>query len=249
MFKRSHHRSVTSRVTPAGVLASSRRCAGAGLIGSLVIIVLAAAISAGVVVGIFYWQQAGSHSMSPEEIEAYMQQQEQQMPTAPQFTLVDADGQRFSSDQLEGKIWIADFGFTRCKGICPAMTRSMEDVIETLKLTPFWNEIEIVRFSVDPEYDKPSVLREYLKKRGIDEPKWHWLTGDKQKIWNISEKGFKLPVGDNPGNEAMPVSHSSKFALVGPDGKIQGYYSALDGEEQAEMLLAIEKLANHSRTP
>ncbi|MGA1130385.1 MAG: SCO family protein, partial [Chthoniobacterales bacterium] len=40
----------------------------------------------------------------------------------PGFVLTDQDGNTVTNEDLRGKIWIADFIFTRCKGPCPLMT-------------------------------------------------------------------------------------------------------------------------------
>ena len=48
--------------------------------------------------------------------------------TVPSFSLTDQDGHSFSSESLHGKVWIADFIFTRCAGQCPMMTMQMGQI-------------------------------------------------------------------------------------------------------------------------
>ena len=74
----------------------------------------------------------------------------------PDIRLTDQDGKPFSTDQLHGHPWIADFIFTSCPGSCPIMTHQMT---ELQKKTP--GDVDFVSFTVDPEHDTPAILREY----------------------------------------------------------------------------------------
>jgi protein SCO1/2 len=138
---------------------------------------------------------------------------------APSFSLTDENGKPFDSSQLAGKVWIADFIFTHCAGICPMMT---ENLARFQKLTP-GSSVEMVSFSVDPEHDTPQVLKKYGAEVKADESRWHFLTAaHRSQIWEIS-KGMKLAVGPDTGDQVM---HSSHFLLVDGHGKVRGIYDA-----------------------
>jgi cytochrome oxidase Cu insertion factor (SCO1/SenC/PrrC family) len=138
---------------------------------------------------------------------------------APSFSLTDENGKPFDSSQLNGKVWVADFIFTQCAGICPMMT---ENLARFQTATP-GSSVQMVSFSVDPEHDTPQVLKHYGQEVKADESRWHFLTAaHRAQIWEIS-KGMKLAVGPDTGNQVM---HSSHFLLVDGQGKVRGIYDA-----------------------
>ena len=119
---------------------------------------------------------------------------------------------------MAGKIWIADFIFTNCPTICPAMTQEMARLQSEFVADPVY----FVSFSVDPERDTTEVLTRYAKAYGADDRRWHFLTGDKAQIYQLAEQGFSLAAGHN-GSEIL---HSPRFVLVKADGNIQDYYDS-----------------------
>ncbi len=161
----------------------------------------------------------------------------------PNFQLTERSGAPKTLADLNGKVWIADFIFTRCAGICPLMTRKMSKVQKELAAEP---RVSFVSFSVDPEHDTPEVLKEYAQKYEADPERWLFLTGDKKQIFDLSSQHFHLGVGDIPEAEqetpenSMQVQHSSKFVLVDAQGQIRGYYSS---EEES----SLEALAGDAR--
>ena len=162
----------------------------------------------------------------------------------PSFNLIDQRGEPFGSDDLQGKVWIASFTFTRCRGICPKMNASMAQVRDRLQNHPRWADIRLVGFSVDPEHDTPEILSAYGKLWNADPDHWKLLTGEKDTIWTLCEQGFKLPVEDTPEDQAMPILHSDRFVLVDANLQARGYYSGLDKTELELLLLDIETVLN-----
>jgi protein SCO1 len=112
---------------------------------------------------------------------------------------------------------VADFVFTTCTGLCPVMTEQMH---EFQKLTKD-SGIQMVSFSVDPEHDTPAALTAYANMNKADLSCWHFLTGDKEMLWNISNS-MKLAVGQGDSNHQ--VMHSSHFLLVDGRGHVRGVY-------------------------
>ncbi len=138
--------------------------------------------------------------------------------SVPDFRLTDQRGQMLGLSDMKGKIWVADFIFTNCPTICPAMTQEMARLQSEFVADPVY----FVSFSVDPERDTSAVLSRYAKAYGADERRWHFLTGDKGRIYQLAEEGFSLAAGHN-GTELL---HSTRFVLVAPDGNIYGYYDS-----------------------
>ncbi len=157
------------------------------------------------------------------------------------FDLTERSGKKITLEDLRGKVWIGDFIFTRCAGICPIMSGHMKRLQEELKNE---KELRFVSFSVDPEHDTPEKLAEYAKRYNADPEKWFFLTGDKNAIFELSLKHFYLGVGDAPLEERpapdQVVTHSSRFVLVDRQGRIRGYYDSAQPEN-------MEKLAKDAR--
>ena len=142
--------------------------------------------------------------------------------TVAQFTLTNQLNQSFGSKDLAGKIWIADFVFTSCRGPCPIISTRMSELQQPLEKT----DVRLVSFTIDPETDTPDVLRGYADKLKADPARWDFLTGPKPQIYDLSVKSFKLGVSDGGGDDGQPV-HSTRFVLVDRRGQIRGYYDAL----------------------
>ena len=153
------------------------------------------------------------------------------MNTVPEFTLTERSARSVKNQELTGQIWIADFVYTSCGGICPIMTEKMRKLQDMLP-----EQIRLVSFSVDPDVDTPAVLTEYAKKFGADPNRWLFLTGNKESLFKLSKEGFKLAVADDSGTELEPITHSSRFVLVDRQGRIRGYYSMDEPSELAHIV-------------
>jgi len=145
--------------------------------------------------------------------------------TAPQFELTNRDGRQVSSADLAGEPYVLDFIFTRCVAICPAMTAQMARVTRGL---PDAAKVKLVSISLDPEHDTPEVLAEFAAKRKAPDS-WLFLTGtDQEKVFALSQDGFKLSATLNKEDPSQPIIHSTRLVLVDAQGKIRGYYDSLD---------------------
>lgn len=146
--------------------------------------------------------------------------------SAPTFT--DENGTSFSISQLDGRIWVADFIFTRCGTQCPIMTMNMQKLQEWLIENEQGN-VKLVSITVDPESDTPEVLERYARAFKAQKGRWHFLTGDRQTIYDYIIKQFKLGAEENEGQAVADMFvHSDKFVLVDRDRNIRGYYSGQD---------------------
>ena len=138
--------------------------------------------------------------------------------SVPDFRLTNQQGEPLGLSDMAGKIWIADFIFTNCPTICPAMTQEMARLQSEFVADPIY----FVSFSVDPERDTPKILSRYASAYGADDRRWHFLTGDKAKIYQLAEQGFSLAAG-HKGSEIL---HSPRFVLVKADGNIHDFYNS-----------------------
>jgi protein SCO1/2 len=104
-------------------------------------------------------------------------------------------------------------------------------------------EIRLVSFSVDPEYDSPEVLAEYAKNAGANLDRWLFLTGEKESIYRSIREGFRLSVEENSGaSPGMEVTHSPRFALVDPKGRVRGYYDSADPKDLTRLREDVRRL-------
>jgi cytochrome oxidase Cu insertion factor (SCO1/SenC/PrrC family) len=160
----------------------------------------------------------------------------------PEFNLTDQRGAASGLRQLRDKVWIGNFVFTRCQATCPRQTAELTKLQEKLRKHAAWDDIRLVSISVDPEHDTPEVLANYARTAEADPEHWKFLTGSREKIWELSRNGFKLPVGENPKNADMPLFHSPKFVLVDFYGRIRGFHDGLSAEGIAELSRDIDRV-------
>jgi len=163
----------------------------------------------------------------------------------PEFVLTDQDGNAYGSHELRGKIWIANFMFTRCQATCPAQTAALAKLQTQLQQEKAWKDIRLVSISVDPTNDTPQVLMQYAQKAGAAPDHWKFLTGQRDAVWQLCKQGFKLPVGEAK-DDAMPIFHSPKFVLIDPYMRVRGLYDSASGSEMVR-LLADTKEVNAER--
>ena len=144
----------------------------------------------------------------------------------PEFALVERSGKPVTLSALRGRPWIADFIFTRCAGVCPAMTARMKALAGRMQGAP----VRFVSFTVDPVYDTPDVLARYATAAGAPAD-WWFVTGPLADLHRLSTSGFKLAALEASPGESYddgPFLHSSKFVLVDAGGAIRGYYDSTD---------------------
>jgi protein SCO1 len=148
----------------------------------------------------------------------------------PEFSLIDQNGQTVTNADLRGRIWIADFIFTRCKGPCPLMTARMLEMQKALVKTP---EVKLVSVTVDPEYDTPEVLQAYAEANFADPNRWKFLTGDKTVIEKLVTEGFMQHLAEENGE---PV-HGTMFLIVDGNGMVRSARMLEDPELIPKVLM------------
>jgi protein SCO1/2 len=143
----------------------------------------------------------------------------------PEFSLVGADGKPYGSSELRGQVYVANFFFTSCRSICPAIMQGMRRLQDGFAQRNI-EGVRLVSISVDPEHDTPEVLGEYAKGMGVDPLRWTLLTGDPEQVRRLVVDGFKTPViPPAPGGPGpIDIAHTGKLVLVDGAGRIRGYY-------------------------
>jgi protein SCO1/2 len=141
----------------------------------------------------------------------------------PDFQLISENGQRFGSENLKGRVYLANFIFSRCPSICPKMLGELEKVQKRIRSTG--TKVAIVTFTVDPDYDNEKALFNLARRYKANPWVWTFLTGsDKEGLFKLYRDGFKVGVEQNPKN-LFDISHSEKIVLVDQLNRVRGYYS------------------------
>ena len=158
----------------------------------------------------------------------------------PDFEFLNQDSVMVSNENFAEKVYVLEFFFTSCPTICPKMNENMLKVQKEFYGNPSFG---IASITIDPKRDSPGVLKAYAEKHGANHRYWYFLTGEKEKIYEFSNEGFRLYVGENADVEGG-FEHSGLFALIDKEGYIRSrtvmngdtenpikYYNGLDPKE------------------
>src|SRR5579859_1404710 len=159
----------------------------------------------------------------------------------PDFSLIERSGAPLTRKDLLGKVWVAEFIFTRCAGACPVMVSRMMTLYRKLP------EATYVSFSVDPAYDTPEVLRAYMKNNSLPQ-EWLFATGNDEQMQELCKKGFKLSMG--PGSTAEErIIHSDRLVLVDRYGRQRASCSTSNLEGMEDLEAELRKLLAEPAIP
>lgn len=166
----------------------------------------------------------------------------------PDFSFTNHKGHIVTNETFKSKVYVVEFFFSTCPSICPIMNQNMKKLQDA-----FYSNADfgIASITIDPTTDTPNTLNKYAEKVGAVHPNWHFLTGDKDEIYELSNKGFKLY---SAVEESAPggFEHSGLFALVDKDGFVRSrydefgnpkiYYNGLEDDEINMLKEDINKL-------
>jgi len=165
--------------------------------------------------------------------------------TIGNFSFTDQNGKTITEKDVKGKVFVAEYFFTTCGTICPKMTEQMERVHSAYKGN---SKVAILSFTVNPEVDTVAQLKRYAQKHGADAKSWHFLTGNKEKLYSLARKSFfvlKPAETENQGDvgsDFNPYIHTNNFVLVDKQMRIRGYYDGTSTEEVDHLIHDIERL-------
>ena len=135
----------------------------------------------------------------------------------PEFAFINQDSIIISNEDFNKKVYVAEFFFTSCPSICPIMNKNMKRIENRFGKR---QDFGIASFSIDPIKDTPSVLKEYAETYDVFSQNWHFLTGEKDKIYNLANEGFNIFASVNP-RVAGGFEHQGYFALIDKNGFIR----------------------------
>jgi protein SCO1 len=165
----------------------------------------------------------------------------------PAFALTERSGHTLRRADLDGEPWVANFVFTQCSGMCPALSARMADLRH--RVAGAGLRARFASFSVDPIHDTPDVLRGYATRVGAAGDDWVFLTGSRDALYDLIGNGFRLTVTERPASAVTAeggelIAHSDRFVLVDGAGRIRGYYHGLDADMPDIILRDLAALAN-----
>jgi protein SCO1/2 len=156
------------------------------------------------------------------------------------FEFTRQDGKKVSEKKVDGKVYVAEYFFTTCKGICPKMNRNMKRVYSELKKE---RDFMILSHTVDPQTDSVQRLKVYADSIGADIQNWWFLTGSKDNLYKTARESYLL---DDPQNNSLSINeqflHTQFFALVDGKGQLRGIYDGLKEDEIQKLIRDCHKL-------
>jgi protein SCO1/2 len=144
------------------------------------------------------------------------------------FRLISQQGKTISQSDLNNSVYVANFFFANCQGICKKMTSQMTRVQEKFKDK---SNFKIVSYTVDPARDSVEALEAYAQMYGADPKMWYFLTGPKKEIYDLAINSYMLPAQET-NDGIVDFVHSEKFLLVDKDKHVRGIY---DGTSQKDV--------------
>ncbi len=158
--------------------------------------------------------------------------------TIPDFAFVNQKGDTVTQKDVAGKIYVTDFFFTSCPTICPVMKRQMIKVYDKYKDNP---DFMILSHSIDPDHDTAEVLDKYAADLGVEGTQWEFLTGPKEKIYDIGQGHYLVTAKEDEAAEGGYI-HSGAFVLVDKDRHVRGMYDGTSEEGTQKLIRDIEIL-------
>lgn len=155
------------------------------------------------------------------------------------FSFINQREEAFGTQDLTGQVWVANFIFSNCSTVCPPMMKTMANLQETLKSENL--PVELVSFTVDPDHDRPEVLKSYIGQFTKEDQNWNILSGYSQE--QIEEFAFHQfdTIVQKPKHSSQ-VIHGINFYLIDQEGYLIKEYNLMDQLEWSQIITDIKKL-------
>lgn len=163
--------------------------------------------------------------------------------TIPDFNLINQEGKIITKNNYEGKIYVADFFFTTCPGICPVLEKNMSKIQEKYKKD---STVLLLSHTVMPVKDSVSILKKYALDNEIISDKWNLVTGDKKQLYNLARKGYFADEDFEKTQDEDAFIHTENFILIDKKGRIRGVYNGTLALETKRLIRHIEILKKES---
>jgi protein SCO1 len=189
------------------------------------------------------------------------------------FSFINQDGKTITQREVEGKVYVAEYFFTTCKGICPKMNANMRRVYDAFKDEP---NFMILSHTCMPETDSVPILKAYeakmingtLKKNDDGSYKieydttknnkqqttnlnWNFVTGNKAALYKMARLSYGIDNGKPDTTQLIQDQfiHTQFFALVDKNRRVRGMvYDGLKEDEMEKLILDIKGLLKEKIT-
>ncbi|MEW6209728.1 MAG: SCO family protein [Acidobacteriota bacterium] len=143
----------------------------------------------------------------------------------PDFTLVNQDGKKIRMKNYRGQALLLTFIYTRCPlpDYCPLMTDRFSEIDKSIRAdAASYPPAHLLSISVDVDYDKPNVLREYGAAHTEDAKafeRWEFAVGTAEEVKKIATF-----FGLQYWKDGDQIVHSLRTALVNQEGRMVKLY-------------------------
>lgn len=155
------------------------------------------------------------------------------------FSFTDQDGKTITQKNIEGKVHVADFIFTSCGSICPKMTANLKAAGDFFKSD---TSIVFLSFTVTPWIDSVPVLKRYKKENQIDNPNWHFLTGEQSAIYSLARTSYFAEEDLGFTKDSTQFLHTEHILLIDGAKRIRGIYNGTLKLDIDQLIKDIETL-------
>ncbi len=156
----------------------------------------------------------------------------------PNFNFTNQDGEKITQKTFEDKIYVTDFFFTTCPGICPKMTTNM-----AILQKEFIDDaaVLLLSHSVTPTIDSVAQLKKYALDKNIGK-NWHLVTGDKKEIYDLGRQFYFVEEDLGIPKGIDDFLHTENFVLIDKNKHIRGIYNGLNTNAVQQLIADIKTL-------
>ena len=160
--------------------------------------------------------------------------------TVQPFSFLKQDSSMVSQQETQGRVYVAEYFFTSCKGICPKMNKNMKAIYEKFKTD---SNFLVISHTVNPEVDSLPVMRHYADSMRANSKNWWFVTGSKEALYKAARESYML---DDPKNNSKNIDdqflHTQFFTLVDRLGRVRGVYDGIKKDEIEQLIHDISEL-------
>jgi protein SCO1/2 len=162
------------------------------------------------------------------------------LTTVQPFTFLRQDSVMVTQVDVKKRVYVAEYFFTTCKGICPKMNKNMKYIYEKFKTDP---NFMIISHTVNPDTDSLPILKHYADSLDASPSNWWFVTGTKEALYKTARESYLL---DDPKNNTKNIEeqflHTQFFTLVDRNGRVRGVYDGIKKEEVEQLIHDITEL-------
>ena len=177
-------------------------------------------------------------SFTPEWIDATSSKYDS-IHTIPAFSFINQNSDTINNQTFTNKIYVADFFFTSCPGICKKLTKNLSLVQNAFKNDA---EVLLLSHSVTPETDSVPRLKQYATQFGVIDGKWHLVTGNRQAIYNIARQAYFADEDLGIAKNENDFLHTENMVLIDKHKRIRGVYKGTLETDMQHLIADINAL-------